>query len=85
MRRAISPSKYLDANGSINPIKSPPSKAPGKLPKPPITAAAKALIPSKPVAGSIAFFEANNMPAIAATIPDNAQINELIRLTGIPI
>ena len=35
--------------------------------------------------GSIAFFDANKIPAIAATIPDKAQIIELTRLTGIPI
>ena len=49
------------------------------------TAAAKAFIPSKPVDGSIAFFDANKIPAMAATMPDKAQIIELTRLTGIPI
>ena len=85
MMRAISPSRYREANGSIKPINKPPSRAPGRLPKPPMTAAAKAFIPSKPVDGSIAFFDANKIPAMAATMPDKAQIIELTRLTGIPI
>ncbi len=54
----------------------PPSSAPGRLPKPPMTAAAKALMPSRPIDGSIEPFDANRMPAIAATMPASAQISE---------
>jgi len=38
--------KYADHSVSINPIKSPPSIAPGNEPMPPSTAAVKALMPA---------------------------------------
>ena len=52
-----------EEKGSTIPITSPPSSAPGKEPKPPITAAANAFIPIKPTDGSTAPLEAYKMPA----------------------
>ena len=64
---------------------SPPINAPGRLPNPPITAAAKALMPMKPICGLTSEIGAVKVPATAVTKALMAQINEYIRFTGIPI
>jgi hypothetical protein len=63
----------------------PPTSAPGIEPKPPSTAAAKALSPMKPRLMSMSDTGASSTPAIAATPAEIAQMSENIRLTGIPM
>ena len=74
----------LPEKGSIRPIIRPPIRAPGKDPKPPITAAANALIPRRPVIGSTEPFAENSIPAIPAKIPAITQVKDCTLLTGIP-
>ena len=62
----------------------PPSSAPGIEPKPPITAAAKALIPMNPIPGWTSETGARRIPATAATPAEIAHTREKTRLTGIP-
>ena len=54
-------------------------------PKPPSTAAAKALSPMKPRLMSISDTGASSTPAMAATPAEMAQISENIRFTGMPM
>jgi hypothetical protein len=54
-------------------------------PKPPSTAAAKALSPMKPRLMSINETGASSTPAMAATPAEMAQMSENIRLTGMPM
>jgi hypothetical protein len=56
-----------------------------RLPNPPITAAAKALMPRNPIEGSTSEVGDSSTPATVATIADSAQISELMRLTGMPM
>ena len=55
------------------------------LPKPPITAAAKALMPRKPMFTSIIDTGDSRMPATAATPAEIAQIMENTVRTGMPM
>ena len=57
--------------------------APGRLPKPPTMAAAKALMPMKPMFGSITPPGAST-PAQAASTAASAQTKPKTRLTGMP-
>jgi len=58
---------------------------PSRLPKPPTTAAANALMPRKPMLGSTSDTGYSSTPAIVATMADSAQISELMRFTGMPM
>src|SRR6266498_4403752 len=67
---------------SMTPMVSPPTKAPGMDPKPPSTAAAKALRPMKPKLISTSDTGARSTPAIAATPAEMAQMSEHMSFTG---
>ena len=69
----------------MRPMVTPPTSAPGIEPKPPSTAAAKALSPMKPRLMSISETGASSTPAMAATPAEMAQISENIRFTGMPM
>ncbi len=64
---------------------SPPTIAPGTLPKPPTTAAGKAFRPMKPMLECTKVTGASRMPANAATPADSPQIIMLTRRTGMPM
>ena len=59
--------------------------APGRLPKPPTTAAGKALSPTKPMLACTKVIGASSSPATAATIAASAQTIEFSRRTGMPM
>ena len=64
---------------------TPPASAPGIDPKPPSTAAAKALSPMKPILTSMSDTGASKTPAIVATPAEMAQISENTSFTGMPM
>ena len=77
---------YTPAMVSITPMMTPPASAPGIEPKPPNTAAGKALSPSaSPTLVWMKVMGANRTPAQAATMALIAQISETTRLTGMPM
>ncbi|MNT93047.1 hypothetical protein D3C72_2344300 [compost metagenome] len=67
------------------PITSPPTMAPGRLPKPPTTAAGKALSPISPMLACTKVMGANSSPATAATAAASPQARPLRRCTGMPM
>ena len=69
----------------MRPMVTPPTSAPGIDPKPPRTAAAKALRPMKPRLMSMSETGASSTPAMAATAAEIAQMSENMRFTGMPM
>ncbi len=67
------------------PITSPPTIAPGRLPKPPTTAAGKAFSPMKPMFACTKVMGASSMPAMAATAAASPHTSPLRRFTGMPM
>ena len=58
--------------------------APGRLPKPPTMAAANALMPTRPIAGSISAMGATNTPAVAEMAAEMPHTRDVTRFTGTP-
>ena len=67
------------------PMISPPTIAPGRLPKPPTTAAGKAFRPMKPMFACTKVIGASSRPAIAATAAASPHTSPLSRCTGMPM
>src|SRR6056297_393125 len=74
---------------SRNPSKSPPSTAPGRLPMPPITAAANALMPGRiPITAGwlrLPKLRPQSTPPAAASIEPRRKVVAMTRLTFTPI
>ena len=64
---------------------SPPTIAPGTLPKPPTTAAGNAFSPMKPMLECTNATGASRMPPNAATAAASPQISMFTRCTGMPM
>ena len=67
------------------PMISPPTMAPGRLAKPPTTAAGKAFRPMKPMLACTKVIGASSRPAMAATAAARPQTRPLSVLTGMPM
>ena len=67
------------------PMISPPTIAPGRLPKPPTTAAGNAFRPMKPMLACTKVIGASSMPANAATAAARPQTRPFSRCTGMPM